>query len=141
MRELTPQRSVIEIKDELGGSIHEFEHRAPTTSERVAYRAGLWRREENKVINCTETQRVKFGLAVLTGFKKGTLCVGGKPISCAAEDPDYCENWKDVLAQGAPELVAEIGRIVFDGAQAIRVPDGLGAMSVEVEELDAPLAS
>jgi hypothetical protein len=141
MRELTPTRSLIEVKDELGGSIHEFEHRMPTTSERVAYRAGLWRRKDNKVINCTETQRVKYGLKVLTSFKKGTFCVGGKPISCDADDADFCETWKDVLAQGAPELLAEVGRIVFEGAQAIRMPDNLGEMSVEVEELDAPLAS
>lgn len=141
MRELQAGQNVIEIKDELAGVIHEFYYRLPTNKERVQYQAGLVRREGNKVINCALRQQLEFGAKILTGFKKGSISVGGQAIASDPDDPGYCESWKDVLCKGAPDLVQTVGRVVFDGIAPIRLPDNLKDLEFEVEEIDRPLTN
>ena len=139
MRDLMADKNIIEIKDDVAGVIHEFYYRMPTTKERVQYRAGLFERKGNKIINRVFEQQVKFGAKVVTGFRKGSLAIQGKPISSDQSDPDYREDWKELLMKGCPELLAVVGKTAFEGAEAVHGISGLEVTVGEEEELDAPL--
>lgn len=119
MRELKSTKNTIEIRDELAGVVHEFHYRMPTTKERMQYQAGLLERKGNKIINHSYARQIKFGLAILTGIKPGTLAVDGVALSSNPGDEGYREDWKDILSDGCPELVAVMARTVFEGAGVV----------------------
>jgi hypothetical protein len=119
MRELRSTTNTIEIRDELAGVVHELKYRMPTTKERMQYQAGLLERRGNKILNHAYTQQIKFGAIILEGFKPGTFAVDGKPLSAVKGDAGYRENWKEIIMEGCPELVAVMARTVFEGAGVV----------------------
>lgn len=116
MRELCAERNVMEIRDELAGAVHEFYYRMPTTKERMQFQAGLWERKGKKIVSKALAQQLKYGLLILTGIKTGTLSAAGKPLSTTPGEEGYREDWKKLLENGCPELVALLARTVFEGA-------------------------
>ncbi len=136
MRDLTAEKNVVEVRDAVGGVVHELYYRIPTTKERATYRAGLYERKGDKIINRSVRQQQEYGAAILEGFKKGTFAVGGKAISSDTNDDDYYEGWKQLLQEAAPELIMVVARVAFDGAEAVYGDTGPAEMVVEELEDD-----
>ncbi len=131
MRDLAATRNVAMVKDAVGGTVHELYYRTPTTSERVRFRSQLFERKGNKIINKALSTQEKFGAIILEGFKPGTFAVDGEAITT-----DY-EGWKDLIAQAAPELLAVVARVAFDGAEAVTPRES--PAEIVVEELEDDL--
>ena len=136
-------KNFIEIKDGLAGCIHEMEYRMPTNKERAGYRASLWERKGKKLINRTFQTQVKYGAAVCTGFKKGTFAINDELISSDPDDEGFREDWKDILANGRPDIFSAMSIVIFE---ASATPSSGGGVEIdpdgiEEEEIDAPLES
>ena len=138
MRDLAATRNVAMVKDAVGGTIHELFYRTPTTSERVRFRSQLFERKGNKIINRAFSTQEKFGAIVLEGFKKGSFSVEDKAISSDPGDPDFYDGWKEMIQAAAPELLAVVARIAFDGAEAV-TPRQDQPTEIVIEELEDEL--
>lgn len=138
MRDLAAKTNVIEIKDAIAGVVHELRYRTPTTSERVKFRSQLFERRGNKIVNKALATQEKFGAIILSGFKKGTFSMDGQAISSDPDDPDFYPEWKGLIESAAPELLAVVARIAFDGAEAVTPRQDAPAEFV-IEELEDDL--
>lgn len=115
MRDLTAAKNVIEINDGASGDVHEIYYRMPTNEERAAYQNSVFAVKGRKVKARIFENRLKFGARVITGFRKGTLGIDGKPFACEENDPDYRADWKDQLVRNAGDIVTSVGAFVFEG--------------------------
>lgn len=136
MRDLSTDIYEASVQD--GDEVHVLSYRRPTNQEHAAYGAALMRREGGKLLNRVVETRVKFGLRILTGFKKGSLGIQGKPISSDENDPDYYADWKNLLEKYVPDVVAAVGRHAFEGTQVVQ---GQLDFESEIELDDLPLPS
>lgn len=138
MRDLQPtDRNKLVIADTLGGGDVTLYYRTPTTSERVSYQRSLVRREGKKVILCEAETRQKFGLQILTGFAPYSFSFAGEPLSADPAQPGYRDDWKDLVAQTASDLVEVLAISVFEGArQKLTEVADLEIVSAGGEEAD-----
>lgn len=131
MRDLAAEKNVVEINDGATGDVHEIFYRMPTNEERAAYQNGAFALRGRKLQARIFENRIKFGARVITGFKKGTLGIDGKPFASDANDPEFREDWKDLLVKNAGDIVTSVAALVFEGTgrQA-------GDMDLETRPLD-----
>lgn len=117
MRDLSTNLHVARVQD--GDDVHVIQYRRPTNEEMVTYQASLFVRKGNKLVSRVAEMRLKFGARILVGFEKGTFGYEGKPFSCDPLDPDYRENWKDLILQSAWDVVSAIGKHAFEGTTVV----------------------
>ena len=134
MRDFAADKNVIEITDGISGDVHEIHVRKPTSKEIASFQARLFERKGKKIINKAHATRLEFGAEIITGFKPGTLGINGVAISHVASDPGYREDWKDLLVQNAPDIVAAVAQQVFEGTGAARNANGLEFVSEDEED-------
>lgn len=115
MRDFAAEKNVIEVTDGISGDVHEIHFRKPTSKEIASFQAKLFERKGKKIINRAHATRLEFGTEIITGFKPGTLGINGVAISPVASDPGYRADWKDLLAENAPDIVAAVAQQVFEG--------------------------
>lgn len=128
MRDLSiSEKNVLTINDGRSGSGIELHYRNPTTEEEAAYQIKMVRRQGKKVILNLHPTRVEFGLKILTGFRAGDFGFEGKPVSPDPASENYREDWKDLVKAGASDIIAILGRTVFEGATV--------ESDVEIEDL------
>ncbi|MCE5334269.1 MAG: hypothetical protein LLG06_06735 [Desulfobacteraceae bacterium] len=123
MRDFAAERNVLEILDGISGDVHEIHYRMPTNEERAAYQNGAFERRGRKVRTRIFENRIKFGARIVTGFRKGSLGVDGRPIASDPNDPDFRQDWKDLLVQHAGDIVASVAASVFENTGAARETD------------------
>lgn len=128
MRDFAAAKNTVEIRDGLSGDDHEIYYRMPTNEERAAYQNSAFARSGNRLKARLYENRIKFGSRIITGFKKGSLGIGGKPFSSDESDPDYRADWKDLLVQHAGDIVSSVAVTVFESTGVAREA-----------ELDVPL--
>lgn len=122
-RTLNDQRCEVTFFDRLSNSKITLYYRMPTTEERIAYANAQILRKDGKVKNNTGEARIKYGLAILTGFKDGDFEKGeNQPLSADPKSPHYDPAWKTVIKQYASDIVSLLAVHVFD-ASVITVPD------------------
>jgi hypothetical protein len=121
MRDLKA-KNVLEIADGISGDIHELHYRTPTNQERAAYRASKYKREGNTVYLMAQEANVEFALAIVEGFKAGTFGIDGEPFSSEPGSVGYREDWKELLAENAPDVLAVLGMQVFEGTRVSSGP-------------------
>lgn len=132
-RDLKPtQQNKLIIHDAISGSDVELWYRMPTTQEMVAYQARAIRREAGRIKNRTVETRLEFGRRILTGFRYGDFTFDGAPISCSG-GTGYREDWAELIATAAPDLIQALAFTVFEGA--------LAAGGGEAVEFDVPEGS
>lgn len=130
MRDLKQtDRNHITLKDSQTGEKIGIYYSTPTTSQIKAYRQASVRRKGNKVKVSTFDPSLKWGLAIITGFDEGSFGFDGEPISSDPDSPNYREDWKDLLAETAADIVTIVGSTVFDGVRM-----GAAGMDVEYDE-------
>jgi len=117
MRDLA-SKNTAKINDGISGDIHEIYYRAPTNEERSAYLNGAVKRSGKKLIPKVFETRIKFGSAIITGFKKGTIGIEGQVFSSDPNDPDYREDWKAQLVNQAGDIVAAVAVCAFEATAA-----------------------
>jgi len=113
MRDLGVREHTAKVND--GCAVHEILFRRPTKQEIAAYTTSLFKRQGNKIIQQVHESRMKFGLRIIIGIKKGTLAYEGRPFSSDPNDPDYREDWKVLLEKNAPDIVMAVAQTVFEG--------------------------
>lgn len=123
MRDFAVERNVLEIQDGISGDVHEIYYRMPTNEERAAYQNGAFERRGRKLRARIFENRMKFGARIITGFRKGSLGVGGKAFSCEPDDPDFRQDWKDLMIEHAGDIVASVAACVFETTGAAREAD------------------
>lgn len=132
MRDLSSNIYEATVKD--GDENHVILYRRPTNQEHAAYGATLMKRRGRKIVSSIMEARVKFGLRIIEGFKKGTIGYAGRPISSDPGDPDYREDWKKLLEDHLPDVVGAIGRHAFEGTMV--VVDGIESILDDLEEFE-----
>jgi hypothetical protein len=138
MRDLAADKNVIEIIDGISGDVHEISYRIPSNQERVAYGSQLWKREGRRLKDQTYSTRTKFGKRIITGFKKGTLGIGGKPFSSDPKDIDYRADWLDLMCESAGDVVAAVAQSVFERTGQRIDPDIFVDSDAELDDDQPP---
>ena len=59
--------------------------------------------------------RLRFGLAVVSGFREGDFGLKGKPISSNKESSYYHRKWKKLLGERASDLILTFAEAIFEG--------------------------
>lgn len=123
MRDLRDSdRNILVIHDPMSGTDIEVHYRPPTTRERVAYKAALFRKEGKKIVMNVLPVRVEYALKVITGFRAGDFGYDGQPMSSEPGAAGYREDWKDLLKETAADILDAFSAAVFEGAKAVRDP-------------------
>ena len=120
MRDFSAERNVIEIQDGTSGDVHEIFYRMPTNEERAAYQNGVFERRGQKIKSRIFENRLKFGARIITGFSRGTFGTDGRVFSADPADPDYRQDWKELLVRHAGDVVASVAASVFEATGASR---------------------
>jgi hypothetical protein len=122
MRNLSNRTYTAVIQD--GDEQHRIQYRRPTNKELHAYHAYLFKKEGNKILNRSGEARFKFGQLIITGFEPGTFGIEVNdelvPLSCNSGDPGYRENWKEILCESVPDIVAAVGQFAFESVSVVR---------------------
>ncbi|MDQ7799563.1 MAG: hypothetical protein RDU76_11590 [Candidatus Edwardsbacteria bacterium] len=91
-------------------------YRQPSAEDHITYHARV-----NKVVDgkmqYDERARLDLAMDLLTGFRKGALTVGGKEISCDPQDPDYQENWRELIRDTAADWLMLLATVAYSGAR------------------------
>ncbi|WKZ32924.1 MAG: hypothetical protein QY316_00525 [Thermodesulfobacteriota bacterium] len=138
MRELTrSEKNTLTVLDSRSGSEIELYYRNPTSREEALYQSRLMKKKGGKIVVRSFDVRAEFGLKILTGFRTGDFGVGGEPISSDPNDPNYRDDWKMIVAEGASDIVRTLALAVFEG---VRV-DSADDIDIEevIDEEPAPL--
>jgi hypothetical protein len=118
MRDLQKsERNTIRVQDAISGSEIELYYRTPTTKEMVEYQRLLVKRVQGKTIYDAVNARLTMGLKILTGFREGDFGFDGKPISSDPASPNYREDWKELLAESASDIITAFAFAVFEGVR------------------------
>ena len=120
-------RNELHLHDNLSDTPIVFYYRMPTTREREGFSNEAIQRKGKKIKFRQAETRLKYGLKVLTGIRKGDFerMVDGKPVAFAsdANDPEYFKDWKVWLKDHAADLVMLLGAHIFEGSAEIEEPD------------------
>ncbi|MCX5891807.1 MAG: hypothetical protein NTW80_02355 [Deltaproteobacteria bacterium] len=113
-RILGEERQALPIQDPMSGSVITLYYRRPTSEERVAYQLSAYRIEGGGRRFCLGEARLKCGLEILTGFGAGDFQIS-EDGQAAPLDPARHPDWRERLAEHAPDLVAYLAQQVFEG--------------------------
>ena len=106
------------VQDPVSGSAITLYFRRPTSEERVAYQLSVFHLEGGeRRLRLSET-RLKFGLEILVGFAAGDFLIQAEG-GVQDLDPEHHPDWKEHLAQHAPDLVSYLGQQVFEGLRVL----------------------
>ncbi|MCE5212103.1 MAG: hypothetical protein LLG40_11160 [Deltaproteobacteria bacterium] len=87
----------------------------PETEDRIKYQNEQVVREGNKIKSVLGETRQKYGLKILTGFKKGNFeNAAGQPISSDKNDKEYDPNWKKLITDNASDIIEMLAVTVFE---------------------------
>jgi hypothetical protein len=124
-RRLGDELNEMRFQDNLSGSEIVLFYRMPTTKERIGYANESFRRTGKKVINRSVETRMKYGAAILKGFREGDFEIESKgeyaPISCDSKSEHYFPDWHAFVVNHAPDLIEYLAIRVFD--IPVQLPD------------------
>ena len=128
MRDFAAERNILEIQDGITGDVHEIHYRMPTNEERAAYQNGVFERRGQKIKSRIFENRLKFGARIITGFAGRTLGIDGRAMSADPGNPDYRQDWKDLLVRHAGDIVASVAASVFEATGTAREAEPEGPL-------------
>jgi hypothetical protein len=116
-RQLNNEPCEVTFFDRLSNSKITLFYRMPTTEERIKYSNEQIIRKDGKVKNNTGEARIKYGLAILTGFKDGDFeKAEGQPLSSDPKSSHYDPAWKTIIKQYASDIVSLLAVHAFDAS-------------------------
>jgi hypothetical protein len=117
-RILGEERHKMAIGDPVSGTAITLYFRQPTSEERVAYQLSVFHLDGGeRRLRLSET-RFRFGSQILVGFEPGDFLIQEEGQALPL-DQDRHPDWKERLAQDAPDLVAYLGQQVFEGLRVL----------------------
>jgi hypothetical protein len=123
-RLLNDEPCEITFFDRLSRSKITLHYRMPTTEERVKYQNGMFTKKGNKVESTASEPRIKYGSAILLGFKEGSFAKAeGRPLSSDPASPHYDPEWKGFIRKYAPDVIELLAITVFEASLAGDTPD------------------
>lgn len=120
MRDLSALQNTAQIQDGMSGDVHEIHYRNPSVEEIAAYGNGLFERRGRALRSRAVQNRLKYGSRIIVGFRKGTIGCDGRPFSSDPHDPDYREDWKELLVKNAPDIVCAVAMAAFESTGVSR---------------------
>jgi hypothetical protein len=102
------------VHDPVSGTAVTLYYRRPTSEERVAYQMSAFRLEGGQRRFCLGETRLRFGLAILTGFGAGDFLVMEEGTEIPL-DPEHHPDWQERLGEHAPDLVSYLAQQIFEG--------------------------
>jgi len=131
-RELNDSPCEVTFLDRISNSKITLYYRMPDTEERIAYANAQIIRKGGKVINNQGEARIKYGLAILTGFRDGAFAKGkDQPLSANPQSPNYDPAWKAPVKRYASDIVALLAVHVFEASVVTHTPDAEDEEEVE----------
>jgi hypothetical protein len=126
MRDLKhSDRNKLTLNDGQTGEKIDVFYSTPTASQIRAYRQATIRKRGGKVIYDNFDPGLKYGLEIITGFSEGAFGFDGQPISSDPESPLYREDWKQLLAKTASDIVTVLATVAFDGVKVDKADSGI----------------
>jgi len=126
-RTLNAGHNELKLWDNISNSELIIYYRDPTTKERQDYQNMAVQRKRNKVVFRQVEAKVKYGLAVITGFRDGDFVrnVDGqdRPMASEPASDNYHEQWKEELERFAADIVMIVASHVFDAPTEITESD------------------
>ncbi len=113
-RVLGEAHQTMAIQDPVSGSVITLHYRLPTSEERVAYQLAAYRLEGGERQFRLGETRLEYGLKLLVGFGAGDFLIQENGQAVALE-PERHPDWKQRLAEAAPDLVSYLAQQVFEG--------------------------
>lgn len=111
----------LELLDSISGSSIELTYRTPTTADRVRYQSRRFRREGNRLINCSRKAMIEAATGVLVAIRDGDFTCGrdgdGQPIPLSSnpDSPHFRADWKPLVEEMAGDLLFILGNELFEG--------------------------
>ena len=136
----------LELVDHISGDTLLIKYRMPTTAERTAYGNACVRRKRNKIEQRVPEARREYGQRILVGIRDGDWVVpdgqGGQvPISSDQDSPHYREDWRELIAQFASDVLEALAARVFDGSVSPAATDDEDEPEAEDAEGNLPATS
>lgn len=94
-------------------------YRLPTTSERIKYSNSTITRKRNKIESTMGETRLKFGAAILIGFKEGAFATDKGILSSDPASPNYDSEWKSIIKKYAQDVIIMLAIHVFESPLSI----------------------
>ena len=122
-RILGVEKHYVTVRDNISGTEIEFQYRMPTTSEREKYSNKSVQRVRNETVFKLAATRQQFGAAILTGIRDGDFQIeeNGK-VTALSSNPNsegYRADWKEKVAESAPDLIQLLAAHVFEGSAEV----------------------
>ncbi|KKW12652.1 MAG: hypothetical protein UY48_C0010G0004 [Candidatus Gottesmanbacteria bacterium GW2011_GWB1_49_7] len=113
-RVLSTKPNAARFFDNISDSYLILYYRNPTTEERIAYTNALLTRRGQKIESAMGEARLKYGLRILIGIRDGDFATDDGPMSSNQQSPGYKENWKAIINELAPDVIAQLAILVFE---------------------------
>ena len=91
-------------------------YRLPTTQERIKYSNSLVSKRRNKIETSMGEARLKYGAAILLGFKEGAFETDKGLLASDPKAPHYDPDWKNIVRKYAPDVIAILAFHVFEAS-------------------------
>lgn len=137
-RVLSEKPCELKIRDAISGGVITLFYTRPDHARRMKFFVSLYTRVGEKII-VNSAEYLAAGTDILTGIADGDfLLEDGTPLSSDPNSKHYNPDWKKHITEMAPDLVAELGRYIFEG---LNVVTDLAKSQVVLEEKSLPLES
>lgn len=134
-RNLTADRHILSITDNLAGETYDLPCRMPTNAERLAYINSLYVQKGNKRVpkKFIYPEQVALGKKLVLGLPERIFYDGDKPVSSDRNSPNYRDNWRDLFAAGAPDVCQRVQQVMMN---AVSVPEAEEEAEDDTAETD-----
>lgn len=116
MRDLkNSNKNELTIYDKISDTKVTLFYRTPTTKERIQYKSALINTSlKSKELEEVMKVQINWAKELLTGFSEGSFCFDDKPISAVEDNANYNPGWKEIVAEGAADILLTFVEIVLD---------------------------
>lgn len=94
-------------------------YRLPTTEERIKYTNSTITRKRNRIESTIGETRLKFGAAILIGFKEGAFATDKGILSSDPASPNYDPEWKSIIKKYAQDVITMLAIHVFESPLSV----------------------
>ncbi|MFA6290231.1 MAG: hypothetical protein WC637_00540 [Victivallales bacterium] len=119
-RILSNEPCKVTFQDNIAGGNITLEYTLPSAEDRIKYSNSMISRKGRKVEAVYGETRMKYGEKILSGIKDGDFLKNdGTKLSSNPESPAYNADWKKMIVDFAPDVIAMLAMHVFENALTI----------------------
>jgi hypothetical protein len=111
----------VKIFDSVTGEEIELSYTLPSPVKKVEYAQRLYDATQDKnVLRIFPETRVEYGKEILAGIPDNYFSIEGKVISSDPASENYREDYKELIAKEAPDILASLAEAVFEAEEQAR---------------------